>query len=498
MPPQTGKEDVFVTPAEHGDPLEVLPPQLQKERQRLEKLFTVDTEMLKKITKRFGEELEEGLQKQGQNIPMNITWVTSLPTGQETGTYLALDLGGTNLRVCRITLKGGDAEVEQEKYSLPSSIKTGTSDGLFDFIADSLQNFVKDHSSDSQEDGELLPLGFTFSYPATQDRIDHGLLQTWTKGWDVDDVEGKDVAALLRSAIEKRKIPVKLVALMNDTTGALIASRYKDPETIIGAIFGTGCNAAYIEKCRNIPKLKSYDQNISKTGTGNKDDIMAINCEYGAFDNSHKVLPRTPYDEAIDNESPRPGEQSFEKMSAGLYLGEIFRQAVVDMWRRGVLFHSEPGRVDQDGKDRKNIEEPYTIDTEFLSQIENDESEELADSKRLFEATVGLPNGENQLKPLSPDGQELLFLRNLAQLIAVRGARLCACGVSALCQRQGVTTGHVAADGSVAIKHPHFRRRWEAAVAEILDSEVGKIQLTSAEDGSGIGAAVIVALNMAK
>jgi hexokinase len=40
--------------------MEVLPAELQRERQRLEKLFTVDTAMLKKITKRFGEELEEG------------------------------------------------------------------------------------------------------------------------------------------------------------------------------------------------------------------------------------------------------------------------------------------------------------------------------------------------------------------------------------------------------------------------------------------------------
>ena len=134
---------------------------------------------------------------------MNITWVTSLPTGQESGTYLAVDLGGTNLRVCRVTLESGDAEVEQEKYFLPSSIKTGTSDELWSFIADSLQKFVTDHPSDSKT-GELLPLGFTFSYPATQDRIDHGLLQTWTKGWDVSDVEGKDAAALLRSAIEQR------------------------------------------------------------------------------------------------------------------------------------------------------------------------------------------------------------------------------------------------------------------------------------------------------
>lgn len=225
---------------------------------------------------------------------------------------------------------------------------------------------------------------------------------------------------------------------------------------------------------------------------------MAINCEYGAFDNSHRVLPRTIYDEAIDKESPRPGEQSFEKMSAGLYLGEIFRQAVVEMWRKGVLFQSDQGRVHQDGKDRKSLDEPYSIDTGFLSKIENDDSKELADSKRLFESTVSIPNGEDKFAPLSPSSEELLFLRHLAQLIAIRGARLCACGVSALCIRQGVKTGHVAADGSVAIKHPHFRKRWEAAVAEILDSEVGKIQLTPAEDGSGIGAAVIVALTLKK
>ncbi len=40
--------------------MEMLPPELQRERQRLEKIFTVDTAMLKKITKRFGEELEDG------------------------------------------------------------------------------------------------------------------------------------------------------------------------------------------------------------------------------------------------------------------------------------------------------------------------------------------------------------------------------------------------------------------------------------------------------
>lgn len=39
---------------------EDLPQDLRQELDRLEELFTVDTAMLKKITNRFGEELEDG------------------------------------------------------------------------------------------------------------------------------------------------------------------------------------------------------------------------------------------------------------------------------------------------------------------------------------------------------------------------------------------------------------------------------------------------------
>lgn len=47
-----------------------------------------------------------------------------------------------------------------------------------------------------------------------------------------------------------------MVALINDTTGTLIASSYVDQATKAGIIFGTGCNAAYMEKVANIPKIK--------------------------------------------------------------------------------------------------------------------------------------------------------------------------------------------------------------------------------------------------
>lgn len=448
-----------------------LSPALDAEFKIMKASFTVTTGMLKEITKCFQKELDAGLQKPKQNIAMYPTWVFGFPSGNEKGQYLTIDLGGTNLRVCWITLKGEDhnTEVLQDTYKLPKSIKTGTADELWGLIADSLGDFLVKHDLKGADD-EPLPLGFTFSYPVRQDYIDRGTLVTWTKGFDIKGIEGEDVVIQLGDAIAKRGLNVRIVALINDTVGAMIASAYKDPKTIIGAIFGTGCNAAYMEHVGSIPKI---------AGSGLAPELpVAINCEYGAFDNSHKVLPRTKYDVEIDLKSPKPGEQAFEKMSAGLYLGEIFRMAIVDVHDRGLIFK---------GQNLQKMREPYSLDTGFLSALENDP---LEDRKVLFQETLGF----------KPTAEEVEFARLLAEIISIRGARLCACGIAAICRKKGVTSGHVAADGSVANKHPKFKARWKDALGEILewpiDRKVDPITLTPAEDGSGIGAAIITAMTM--
>ncbi|KAF2178067.1 actin-like ATPase domain-containing protein [Zopfia rhizophila CBS 207.26] len=121
-----------------------------------------------------------------------------------------------------------------------------------------------------------------------------------------------NVASQLREKIEERKLPIELICLANDTVGAMITSAYNDPETIIGAFFGTGCNAAYMEHLSNksIPKIQLSDEDWETAKKGGWK--MAINCEYGAFDNAKRILPRTKYDEQIGKESPRPGEKNFE------------------------------------------------------------------------------------------------------------------------------------------------------------------------------------------
>lgn len=136
--------------------------------------------------------------------PMNVTWVLGFPTGDEQGTFLALDMGGTNLRVCEIQLsqEKGEFDITQSKYRIPDELKSGKSEDMWEYIADCVHQFIEYHHAGERISD--LPLGFTFSYPATQHYIDHGILQRWTKGFDVDGVEGKDVVPMLEEALAKR------------------------------------------------------------------------------------------------------------------------------------------------------------------------------------------------------------------------------------------------------------------------------------------------------
>lgn len=399
------------------------------------------------------------------------------PDGYETGTFLALDMGGTNLRVCEVILleEKGEFEIIQSKYRMPEELKTGESEELWEYISDCLQQFIEyHHEVEDLQKLDKIPLGFTFSFPATQDYIDNGILQRWTKGFDISGVEGHDVAPMFEAALAKRNLPIKLSALINDTTGTLIASAYTDSTMKIGCIFGTGCNSAYMENCGSVPKIAHY--NLPP------DMPIAINCEYGAFDNEHVVLPRTPYDIIIDNDSPRPGQQAFEKMIAGLYLGEIFRLVLVDL-------HENKGCKIFHGQDIGQLKKPYRLDSSFLSMIEEDPFENLSETGELFHRVLGI----TATKP------ELELCRRLAELIGTRAARLSACGVAAICKKKNIEACHVGADGSVFNKYPHFKARGAVALREILDWPAGKrdpVDIRAAEDGSGVGAALIAALTI--
>lgn len=461
-------------PARKGSMIDV-PQELIQASAAIEEAFTVKTEKLHAIVKHFISELNRGNSKQGGNIPMIPGWVIGYPTGKEKGDYLAIDLGGTNLRVVLVKL-GGDStfDTTQSKYKLPDHIRTTRNrDELFDFIAQCLKDFVEE-TYHGQVNGKL-PLGFTFSYPASQDRINVGILQRWTKGFDIPNVEGHDVVALLNESMAKLDVPVEVVALINDTTGTLVASLYSDPETKMGVIFGTGVNGAYYDVVKDIPKLEGKLADDIPP-----ESVMAINCEYGSFDNEHVALPRTKYDIQIDEESPRPGQQTFEKMTSGYYLGELLRLAMLDLNEQGFILKDQ---------DLTKLKKPYIMDTSYPARIEEDPFENLENTQELLQKDLGLETTV----------QERKIIRRICEAIGTRAARLSVCGIAAICQKRGYESGHIAADGSVWQRYPNFKEKAHQALKDIYgwtetDPKKYPIIIVDAEDGSGAGAAVIAAL----
>ncbi|KAG6831083.1 hypothetical protein H0H87_006199 [Tephrocybe sp. NHM501043] len=403
---------------------------------KYESIFTLTPQRMRMIVEAFKETLEAGLAKPDQVVPMIPTFVFGFPTGKEVGDYLAVDLGGTNLRVCLVSVQGeGKFEITQTKYRLTEEQKQDDGQKLFDFCAECLKTFVDSNLADEESGlklppGETLPLGFTFSYPCSQNKIDHGELIRWTKGFGAPNTEGRDVAEMFRKSLAKYELPVTLTALINDTTGTLIASSYVNPKTKIACIFGTGCNAAYMEHVKDIPKIKNL---------GIDDDVdMAINCEWGAFDSfEHEHLPRTKYDAIVDDTSNKPGEQAFEVTASSLHSILVVSADrtlffICELIDEGVLFL---------GQNTYKLENPYVFDTAFLSLMESDPTEELLMIIGIFSHFFAV---ETTLA-------ERQFFRALAMLIGRRAARLSACGIAAIVSKMGYLDEGclVGADGSL-------------------------------------------------
>lgn len=145
-------------------------------------------DQLTEVMIKFEQQIKKGLKRTTHNsseIKCFVTYVQNLPTGNEQGKFLALDLGGTNFRVLLIHLKGEqDYEMVSKIYAIPQQLMTATGTLLFDHIAECLADFI----SDNKIQHEVLPLGFTFSFPCQQVGLTRGLLIKWTKGFNASGV----------------------------------------------------------------------------------------------------------------------------------------------------------------------------------------------------------------------------------------------------------------------------------------------------------------------
>ncbi|CCM01377.1 uncharacterized protein FIBRA_03427 [Fibroporia radiculosa] len=95
---------------------------------------------------------------------------------------------------------------------------------------------------------------------------------------------------------------------------------------------------------------------------------------------------------------------------------------------------------------------------------------------------------------------ERQFFRALARLVGRRAARLSACGIAAIVSKMGYLDEGcaVGADGSLYNKYPGFADRIHEGLQDVFGEKGRNIITYHAEDGSGIGAAIIAAMTKAR
>ncbi|KAJ1551763.1 hexokinase A [Nowakowskiella sp. JEL0078] len=432
----------------------------------LEKEFTVTSAMLQRIVKHFVAEMRKGLSSDGNTLKMIPSYVVNRPSGDESGVILAVDMGGTNFRVCEVTLEGqGRVRIRQKKFTITDELKNSPGKKLFDFFADCVYKFLEEIGQLSSV--EPLKMGFTFSFPVQQTAINKGTLMHWNKGFTSSNVEGIEVVQLLGDAFKRKGLRINVNALVNDTVGTLMAHAYTDPQTHVGVILGTGTNAAYFEPMDRIPKWNGGNVTSGE---------MVINTEWGAFDNEQVVLPVTKYDQRLDRASPNPNFQIFEKMLSGMYLGEIVRHIVLELISTGELFK---------GQNSTELKQTYSFETAFMSRIERDHTNELSDTKAVLEDLLKIP---------STNIGDRRIIKRICELVGIRSARLSAAGIVAVVTKINRLDGcTIAIDGSLFEHYPHYANRMRDALRELLGLTAENIILEQARDGSGQGAALIAA-----
>ncbi|RWS24173.1 hexokinase-2-like protein [Leptotrombidium deliense] len=428
----------------------------------LTKCFIIEETKLRETKTKLNSAFEVGLRdEQNAVVKMLITYVRSLPTGEETGPFLALDLGGTNFRVLLITLEGVKATQINKTYAIERELRTGEGIKLFDHIATCLFEFIES----SNIKAPRLPLGFTFSFPCRQLGLTTAELIRWTKGFEASGVVNEDIVKLLRQAIlrqqSKSRVFVDVVAVINDTTGSLMSCAHSNNKCAAGLIVGTGFNMCYLER---LEKIDKWTTNYTEPKQ------VVINTEMGAFGEGN-VLESiiNKWDKEVDKNSLNPQKQLFEKLVSGMYMGEIAKEVLVTLCNEKLVFKGQLPKV---------LNEKWSFGAKNVSKVDGLANNDINKMKKIF--------GE-------VDETDVAIIRMVCSRISTRSAHLAAVACSTILERMERTFCVIAYDGSVIRLHPTFKETMRAMISKLTDEKY-KFDLMLSEDGSGKGAAIVAAV----
>ncbi|KUI59077.1 Hexokinase-1 [Cytospora mali] len=438
-----------------------------------------------------------------------------LPSRSEHGRFLALDVGGSTLRVALVELRGHEAQgsesriVRQETFKIDRAIKNLEGKAFFDWMAQRIVDTVsKDLDSGKSPEKPLL-MGLAWSFPIEQTSLKGGKLQGMGKGFlAANGLLGQDLGDIIKAACQTKSLHVELAAIVNDSAAALLSEAYLNSSTRFGLILGTGVNIAVHLPVPTIGRDKFGNR---PSTWFDKASHVIVNTELGMFGKG--ILPRTRWDKVLNAAHPKPDFQPLEHLVSGFYLGEMCRLALVEaIDTTGLLGGVVP----------PSLLLPYSLDTETISLIEADTSSSQEPSLTTFKS--------RHPSPIEPTTADIAFIRTLASYISRRSSAIVAASIFALWQfkneaeadylvsssssstpsldspahfltaAQGELDlqGHVVAfNGSVIEQYPGYLQNCQDYLDELVSSAGGAkpatISLVGAKESSLLGAAVALA-----
>ncbi|SAM02891.1 hypothetical protein [Absidia glauca] len=447
----------------------------------IEQKFHVKDHQLDSLLQGFIHDMKAGLDPSSME-KSDLKMIPSYVTGEEKGTYLALEISGIDIYVCQVVLKGdsGKLAINQYQYKIPDDYTTGDDvNVLIDYVTDCVVDFLQrvDASFDHQVT-MCISLGFAIQ----QTSLDHGIIV----GLEHD---------LFR--FEERGLAVKVVAVANDTVCTLLAHAYQHPTTRIGIVHGAGTNCSYYDHIDNIQSLAGHS-------SSNDTKDMIINTEWCSF--GARYLPLNEFDYLVDEESNNNGIHLFEKMTAGMYLGEIVRQILLYLCRHQVLSFVIPldDTVVDDDDDNDDDEDddgcllhlPYHFDTSYMYVCEADLDDDLEDTRVILEEMCR--TGKTCLS-------DRIVVKKICSWVGQRAATLLGTNVASVVTymvEQGIVDSKeefaIAISGDVYEDYPSFHPRVCGTVRSLIDEQVASRLSVGIVKHSRIVGAAIVAMMAGK
>lgn len=412
----------------------------------------------------------------------------TLPTGNEDGTYLALDVGGSNLRIALVQLGGRTRAAERLKIirmsvcSINNVAKQLPGTSFFDWMAVKISEMLAGCPNHSGRRTKPLPLGLSWSFPVDQISLQAGKIQGMGKGFYCgQSTEGQELGGLIVAACRNQGLNLRVAALINDSCAGLLSRAYLDSSTSMSLVLGTGTNMAIHLPLSSLGPSKLQDRDTTWLSKAEK---VTINTELSMFGKG--ILPETRWDSLLNQTHSLPNFQPLEYMTTGRYLGEILRLIIAEAVNSAGLF---------DGKFPDSLQEPYSLDTCLLAVVESDESPQLTAAATYLQKSIDLE--------VTPSAAEMAFIRLVVESISRRASAYIAVAIHALWKverKVNGTTGPsrttIACNGGVIDKYPGFRSRCQAHLAELIGCDAeestrgSEIVLHIADEAAVLGAAV--------